>query len=629
MAIDVTNPASRGRLWKSMTKAHRDLGPFRQWRQKLIKAYCGPGWGSVEGDTKNKTIENLISLTAQAYVVTLAAQNPRVTISTFDPNLKPFAKKFQVAIDDLLTEINFSDTLRKIVLDAFFSIGIAKIYRAASRPIEIENPEMPQEPGMFSEPDEWAMYRLHQQQMSGTILVDPGKPFMERISLDDFGFDMSARSWDQIRYAWHEYLIPRDDLLNDDRVSPEMADKLKSTTRWHSSLFQAMGGIERASDLGSNSEESEDVEDMVRVADVWLPRENKWGMMIEGGEFLFVDEWNGPEGGPFRILAFDDVPDNVMPKAPGMDLLPMHDAINSLRRKAIRQANSQRNITVYQSETDAKSIVNAKDGETVRSNNPDSVKFMNTPGPDQGNLAFGQMLDGAFSRQAGNLDAMAGLGPQSKTAKQDELIQQSLGGIQDKRRIQVVSFVSNCVQDLGQLLWTDQVKEINSQITIPGVSIPIPVKWTPEEREGDLLQYKFHVEPYSMVYRSPQQKATDIMGLVGQVVTPLLPAIQAAGGMFDVMELISLMAGLMDLPQLEDIVKFAVPIGAMAGGGMPGMPGGGGQSAPASTTREYVRHSVSGGSTPDAQRTQAIQSLLNSANQQQGGQQGGYGQQGQ
>lgn len=613
MAINVTRESSRKRLWDAMGKSWKDLEPYRRKRRELIEVYCGSGWGGVEDSKKAKTIENLLALTAQAYVVSLAAQNPRVTVSTFNPDLKAFSHKFGATVNALLQEISFDVSMRQLVLDAFFSVGVAKIYRANAKPIEILNPDFPDEPGFFSPEEEWEAYRRHQQAMSQTIQVDPGQPYFERISLDDFGCDLSARKWDGIRYAWHEYLIPRDDLLNDSRVDPDVIDELHSTTRWDQSLFEPTP--DRTADLGSSSHDQEDIEDMVRVADVWLPRENKFGMMVTGGKWLFVEDWDGPERGPFRLLCFDDVPDNVMPKAPGQDLMPMHDMLNSLMRKSARQANSQKNIKVYQNDQDARAIEKAKDGDTIKTNNPDAVKFLNTPGPDQGNLAFAQIVDGKFDRQAGNLSGMAGLGPQSKTASQDQLIHESLSGIQDLRRGQIITFVTHAVTDLGQMLWVDQAKQIDTQLTLPGLTIPIPVKWTPEDREGDFFQYQFKIEPYSMVYKSPQQKVQEITGLMSQVVAPLMAQIQMAGGMLDVQELISILARLMDLPQLEDIVKFAVPLG----GPMGGMGGGQQQSGmPAATTRTYERRNVSGGSTPDAQRTQMVQQLLNSRNQQGG-----------
>ena len=47
-----------------------------------------------------------------------------------------------------------------------------------------------------------------------------------------------------------------------------------------------------------------------------------------------IVEWEGPENGPFHTLSLTcEVPDNIMPVSPAMNLKPLSDLVNGLLRK--------------------------------------------------------------------------------------------------------------------------------------------------------------------------------------------------------------------------------------------------------------------------------------------------------
>jgi len=605
--IDLGKSGNRNSLWTAMKASHLALKPFRDNRRKAIENYVGSEWGDVT-EERRQVLVNILALTARTYMMSLAANRPNVMVTANDLQLKPFARKFQVGVNNMLEEMKFERTMRQIVLDAFFSIGLAKVYRAESKPVEIPNPQMPMEPGPYATEQDWADYRQIQQLMSSTTWVDPGKPFVERISLDDYIYDTQARSFERARFHAHEYRVPLSAVKKDSRFNKKIVKKLSSGSKWNGLSFGTHE--EQVKDLiGDNHMDHDEVEPMVTLIDLYLPMEQKWAVLAADDSLapLFVDDWDGPENGPFHHLRFDEVPDNAMPLAPAQNLRLLHQLINSLMRKQARQANRQKDITTYQGDDkDARQVQRANDGDTVRVNNPDSINVLKYGGVDQMNLAFYQVVDGIYNRMAGNLDAMAGLGPQSKTATQDQMINDAVSESEARMQYAVVEFVAGVSSDIGQMMWGDEVLQVSGTYKDPGLMFPVNANWTPEMREGDFLQYKFDVEPYSMAYKSPTQR----LGQIGQAIQMLAPAIQTGSVMLNGAALADTAAELLNEPRIREIIQTAPPPDPMMQQGQGG--GGGVDSGP----RKYIRENVSTQGTPDSQRVQLAQQFASGASQQ-------------
>jgi hypothetical protein len=608
--LDIGKSGDRNSLWAAMKSSHLALRPFREKRRKAIENYVGSEWGEVAED-RREVLVNILALTARTYMMSLAANRPNVLITANDMQLKPFAKKFQVNVNNLLKEIRFERTLRQVVLDAFFSIGIAKVYRASSELVEVPNPKFPAEPGMEEGPEAWNDYRMLQQLMSQTTWVDPGKPMVERISLDDYIYDTQATSFERARFHCHEYRVPLAEAKKDDRFDRKLVKQLKAGSKWSGLTFGTHE--ERTQEMtGDGHQDHDDVEPMITLVDVFLPFEQKWAVMAADDSLppLFVDDWNGPENGPFRHLRFDEVPDNAMPLAPAQNLRLLHQLINSVMRKQARQARRQKDVTTYQgNEKDARQIQSANDGDMVRVDNPDSINVLKYGGVDQMNLAFYQVIDGIYSRMAGNLDAMAGLGPQSKTAAQDEMVNAAVSRSEARMQYSVVEFVGEIAGDLGLMMWGDETLQMKGSYKESGIMFPIDASWTPEMREGDFLQYNFDIEPYSMAYKSPAQRLAQI----GQAIQMLAPALQMGTVVLNGAALAETAAELLNEPRIREIIQQAPPPDPMMQQG-----GGGGGGAPDTGPRESIRRNISTQGTPDAQRVQLAQQFASGANQQQG-----------
>ena len=564
------------RLHKAIQHSTKQLRPFREVRKSMIKDFVGSNYGQGDQVHRPETIMNLLYQTAETYTMTLAANRPRILVSSDHPENNWFAHTFQLSLNNLIKEIHLENILRKAVMDAFFTLGIVKVYTADAGLVQLEGE------------DAW---------------VDPGKPFAENISLDDFVYDTTAPEWRKSTFALNKYRISKEKALNDAAFDSDIIKEIEA-----SSQTRGIGdsGEVPVREMLDGEKIEPGLEPMIDLMDVWIPKENLVITLPVGKDSkpVRVVDWDGGENGPFHLLSLTcEVPDQIMPVSPAMNLKPLSDIINGLMRKQKRQAQRQKDIPFYQAghHDDARRIERAGDGEWTRVDNPDSVNVMKMGGVDNNNQAFSHSLRDIFDRMAGNLQMMAGLGPQSSTLGQDRLIHGAVNKREANMQFRVVDFTAKICRDLGWLLWQDEMLEIPNEFEAAGVNVR--ADWSPEVREGDFLQYNFQIEPYSMMYKSPSDRVQAVTNFVTQIAMPMEQMMASAGGQIDVQELTEMYAELMDMPRLKSIIKFDSP-GEERPSPTPAEP-----SQATHTVRESVRRSVPTGGSEQA-RSNVMQQLL-------------------
>ena len=581
----------RSRLFKAIEYSTRNLRPYREMRKKFVTDYVGSFYNSGSKSDNKEVIMNLMYQTAETYTMSLAANRPRILVTSKFADLAGFAHNFQRTVNNLIEEIHLEETIRAAVLEAFFSMGVVKVYNGESGFVQLLGE------------DEW---------------VDPGKPFAENISFDDYIYDIEATTKSKMRFELNKYKMNREKALNDSSFDQEVLENLQ--------VYRREGGMHdhqpdsplRDSFFGESKPEA--LESELELMDVWLPMENLVVTFSNGQETkpLRVVEWEGPEAGPFHTLTLAaEVPDQIMGVSPAMNLKPLNDIINGLLRKQKRQAQRQKDIPFYQdgAHEDAQRLQRAADGEWTRVSNPESVNVLKMGGVDQQNQAFSMAMQEQFDRMAGNLQMMAGLGPSSETATQDKLIHGAVSKREANMQYRVVDFTSEICKDLGWLLWNDEVTERENNFELEGAQFQSA--WTPEHREGDFLQYNFDVEPYSMMYKSPSERLNNITQYITQIAMPMQENMMQSGGSIDFEELTNLYSELLDIPRLKQVIRFDDP--------KDDRPGPSPQQPPQAshTVEENVRRSVPTGGTP-ASRSHVMQQVLNGGqpNQQQMSQMG-------
>ena len=546
------------------------------WRRRtgLIKAAIGSNWGETDGLSRD-TILNLLWQAVDTYTLKLTINRPRCLVNSQHPNANHFANRFAMAINNYSTRIDLDGELELLVTDALFGLAIAKSYIGDSgETIDVINPDFPMEPGLEASDEEYAKYLKSQSSIPQTISLDPGMPLIERIPTEDFVYDTSATRWNKVRYSAHRYRMSLEEAKADDRWDKSVREALVATSRFGESYEERAEALS----LREVRHDFDELEPMVTLWDVYLPREKQWAVIPDQSGLgpLFQTKWTGQKRGPFSTLVFGKVPDNLNPISLIGNLDILSDTLNSLWNKAVDQAKRAKDILAYTGpEGDAKAVRDSADGEIIRVGAPEAIQPMKFGGVNPMSMQFANSVQAELNQLAGNVQLMAGLGQQSNTATQDRLLTAASSSIEGRRIGQVAEFCGRLFEDLGAMLWDDPSIKINGTRTIPGIDVKIDNSWGPDYRVGTLENYSFDYEPYSHGYEGPEEKAQKLISSVN-VLAPLIPLGAAQGMTIDVRRLAQELAVLRNQSVLNDIVTFDPDVQqlAMQGGG------GGGQQMP-------------------------------------------------
>jgi len=433
--------------------------------------------------------------------------------------------------------------------------------------------------------------------------LHPGKTWFNRVSIDELILDMPAKELTKMRYCGHRYRADYEKVMDEPGYDKKVKDKLKPTNRQHHDSVGAARDI--ASDWGSA--EDDDLKDMIWMMDVWIAENNSIATFAcDQADLppLIEREWIGSQAGPYKFLSLGDTPDNVIPTSPAINLKGMHDLQNRLHRRMEDDSDAHRVVNVYPPgmEDDAERLRTSERNGWYRGRSPEQIKQFQVGGIDQRDMALATFLQTEYDRFAGNLQAMGGLGQQASTLGQEELIHGNVSKNVADMRMAVVSFASDVVLDLGRLMWEDSTLELKTSMPVENSGISVNSDWTPDYREGEFEDYDFRVEPYSMVFKTPEQKLQELFQVLQQI-APLWPMFQASGASIDAEAIVDEIARLKNRPEFKRFITFAAPA-AMLGGDQNTV-----RQSPV-TTRETIRRNVSAGGTEQARNNALIQTLM-------------------
>ena len=517
----------------------------RNKRVEAVKQYVGKHY--AKGGAEHRVPVNLLELATTIYVRALAARAPRVMVTTSSDELRPFAANMQLALNQVPKEIDLAKTLQRVVLEALVGVGVVKV-------------------GLNS---------------GGATLQghDAGAAFVDVVSLDDYFVDMSAKSRDGVQFEGNDYWLDLD-------AAQAMYDGEATDLEADEHTVNGDRGENRAESV-STDEGAEVYRDKIYLRDVWLPAERVLlTYTVKTGKLVRVLPWDGPEHGPYYTLAYTDVPGNILPLPPALQLLDLHELANHLFRKLSKQAMGKKNVVAFAggNDEDAERLKTAADGEgiTYSGQKPENIVV---GGIDQPTLALFLQARDLFSYVGGNLDSLGGLSPATDTGVQDKLLAEAASARTEAMKASTIAFVRKIFKALAWYEWTDPIRKRTIRKPFPGTDMVFTREWSEETREGDFLDYNLDIDPYSMQDDNPSIRLQKIMQIMERFIIPLMPMLEAQGLQIDVKRLIEIVSDLSNVSEAKDLIVFAQPIaGTPVQGGSPNP-----SMKPAHTTRTYER----------------------------------------
>lgn len=572
------------RLVTAFDHSRRKLQTFRERRLGMIRQFVGGAWS--DGGAPDRVPVNFLEMALNIYRRQVAARAPRVMVRSKDGDNISFADDLEIALNIAIEDMKFDETMRRWVLEAMFGMGVLKVGLAPSDQREI-------------------MGFTH----------DPGQPFADVVDFEDFVFDITAKRWDQVQFCGNRYALPLE-AVQDLKMFPK-----KDLSKYERRTTNEQGDQKISNmvdDGGSYGEES--YMDLVELWDIWLPYEGVVATFqtdpnggLEDREPLRVVEWDGPEGGPYHLLSFGDVPGQIMPLPPAALMIDLHELGNRVFRKLARQADRQKTITLVASanQDDGRRITNANDGDAVAVDRPEATKDVRYGGVDQAGLAFFQQLRQLTSYFGGNLETLGGLNNATNTASQEQLVKsQATMRIADMQE-RATAASTDVIKAIAFYMWNDPIRAYRIPKKIPNSDMTIMAEMKPEKRNGEFPDYAIEIVPFSMQSRTPSERLQSAMQVMQTYIVPMSALLQQRGLVPNIEAFLKMSAELSGTPEIMDLVMKVPPQELMQGPPAPG--GGAGGAGAANTTRNYVRSDRGGDSI--SKGDQVVAQMMQQANQ--------------
>jgi len=553
------------RLYDAMECSQKAIEPFLKFREKAMRVSAGGHYGSTPG--KRMPI-NKMSQGVKTYSRLLSSRNPAFKLSTDDSTRRWVAELFRTHIQDALKNIKFKKTMQDVIQDAIYLFGVTKTGIATS--------------------DEVWEYE--------DSLLDLQDPYIKRVSPDHFLPDMSARSWEAMH--WCADLVEEDYQYMMESGLYKNTDQLRQVGNDEDRNQDGAAGLSRDSGIHDNV-----LYPRTRVWKVYVPRERIIiTLPYHGGKALRYQDYYGPEGGPYHILEFERMTDNLMPVSMAMQWFDLNDLANKLVRKMMHQAERQKTFGLVQkgSARSGKTILNdSQDGGIYAVDNPNGAQEMSIGGVNEKNFGFLSWSLGQLNNAQNNLELLSGTAAQADTARQEEMLaQRSNVTVQDMHDI-IKDFMEDNMRDLVWYERTEPIRVRAQQVRVNGVDVEATDWLTPSMLEHD---YSLEIEPYSMMPRSPNEDLNLLKSILGEVVMPLMPNFQQQGITLDSEELLRFVGEKSDLKELGEL--FTTLTGEAMEGAAPGLK----PAKAAHTKREYVRRNVSA-STQQGAEAQLVEAM--------------------
>ncbi len=496
----------------------KELAYPRSRRREALKMLVGKHYMPQGSDDIMPV--NMLKLAVDIYVRHLAARSPRVLFSTRYEALRSTARDFELAVNQIPEEIRLTQTMRNVVTEALFGMGVVKC-------------------GLTT--------------VSSTAEHAYGESFVDCVPFSTYFFDLSAPSWDAIQYEGNDYWMEYEDF----KAAEWVSDEAKKDARPDTYSLNGAGGD--LTDMAISVQSApEAFRDRIHMRDVWLPKERLLvTYRVTNKKICHEVQFEDDMPSPYKRLGFTHVPGNLVPLPPVASWYDLNELYNAVFRKLGYSAAAYKAVLAF-SGGDDQSITNLKkalhgDGITYHGAKPEKLE---AGGVDAPTLAFSMKVRDLCSYFGSNLDSLGGLAPMTQTIGQDKLLADAAGAQLRDMADQTIDFVRDVFRALAYYEWTNPIKKRKLKKPIVGTDEFITVDWDSDHKNGEFSQYDLDIDVYSLQDQSPNLMLQKLIAFLQQVVMPMWPAAQAVGGTLDVEGVLKEAARLANMEWASGIIKF-------------------------------------------------------------------------
>ena len=518
-------------LYKQIQTSFEVMEPHVQQRQRAMEEFLGSEYGSAEKKKKKRPV-NLIAYTVRSLLPLLAFKNPEHDVVPLNSALQGEAASLKLVLDQLAQDMRLVNTSRLCLLDAFVSpFSVAKVgIRAGGDTVKIQGRQ-----------------------------YDMGQPYIQHIRFSDYFCDSNAKSADELMWEGHKYRVPKQIAIESGIFNPSMIEKVPSLR------FQAPGVGEDGGRYVDNSavgdEKRGEMIEMIELMDVAFYDEDTTIIAtlaaVEGyqQQFLRVEEYQGPEMGPYERLEFMPIPGSSIGLAPAAAIMEQHESLVKIADKVVDQIMRAKRIPVgsRSAEDDLKAIGNAVDGEMTTVDDVGSVKDLDFGGVSPQALEGFQLLAGMGQQAAGAPDMLAGAGDDSDTATEYQgRMGQAGARVQDMGEV-FQGWHDRLAKHMAFYITTDPLIQKGTTARLPGGEY-LNVRYDAATRKGTYPDFMFKIVHRSMGALDPSVQSKRVVEGI-QVLMGAAQASMATGGLVDVASVARVISRNPGSEGLEEVIR--------------------------------------------------------------------------
>lgn len=491
--------------------------------QKLLANYAS---GFFDKRLAREHMINLTDRGVSTIVPFLVEGNPKLLVESIVPNLKPSARRTQLALDYLIDKkMNLAENVFIPVATMSMFSGVAvRTFSEYDRLVNIDDEEI----------------KLGTPKI---VIIDPA----------DYVGDPAAKTRADFIIEGDIYRLPtayaKDIFNHPDEISPSgklinkfSAEKLTMP------------------DFNWNKLNLRDYSIFI---DLYIKDEGVIVTIMPYGKKpvrLRTVDYKGPGDGPYDYLAYKYFPGCPIGLPPAWAWNDLDYSMNVLAKTAREQAESQKNIVAAEpaGKNAANKVLKATNMDVVVAKGMDQVKTLSFGGVNPENYQWMEFAESQFTKTGVNPDVLGGRGAQAPTLGQEQLVYRNASRIINNMYNRFENFMTSVINKLAYYVWTDPAVYIPVINQVPGLG-EVPIVFSQADKVGDFYDFVFNLKPYSSQRTSPELMYQKLMQFMSSWVLPTAQIAAAQGAQVDVVTATQILADYAGFDNFDQIYKSVVP----------------------------------------------------------------------
>ena len=533
MAYDANHPLKGKDARLNFVKRLQRMA--KAW-QKLADApmrHSNKLWQSVasgyydSGYARTHTI-NLVDRGVNTMVPFMVEGTPKVMVGTKIPEYAPWAYTTRLALNHWLSQEKFAE---RVLIPAARNSLIEPCAITRTSIIHHRNYERQE-----------GVYKL-------------GAPHVEVIDFSNYIGDPSAKRRESFIIEGDIYRLPTD--YAKEFFGPKYADLIVSDG-------ELLEDFSPESILHANfNKDALCIRDFTTLIDLYLYDEGVIVTILPDGKstkIINTIEWDGPDGGPYDVLAYKHIAENPIPLPPAWAWHDMDVTMNLLVEKMRQQAEAQKRVIAVQSSADADKLREVPNNGIVTFEDLQGIQQLDFGGVTPDNYNWVSFVESEFSRTGGNADILGGRSAQAPTLGQEQLLYNNAARIVGSMYNRFQDFSTSVIKKLAWAFWIEPTTYVPVIKEVSGLG-SIPVVFADKTKVGEFYDFTFDIVPYSSQREAPEAKFNKIMMFMSQWLMPTIQMAMAQGAQLDFNKINEMMAMYLGLDNFNEWYKTAIPGG--------------------------------------------------------------------